>query len=60
MGYFDVQNNVTLPEWLGNNAFHLSHQSNLLRKNKEYYQQYFGNIESNLPYIWPGNIENNS
>lgn len=41
------------PWWLGWDRFHLSHQSNLLRKDKKYYSKYF-NIPSNLPYIWPG------
>lgn len=41
------------PSWLGNEKFHASHRSNLLRKNKEYYSQ-FNWIESDdLPYEWP-------
>lgn len=41
------------PFWLGNLDFHLSHQSNLLRKKPEYYGKYFPGIPNNLPYIWP-------
>lgn len=40
------------PPWLGDNAFHASHRSNLLRKNPEHYSQYF-NDPNDLPYIWP-------
>lgn len=40
------------PPWFGNDDFHASHRSNLLRKS-DYYNQ-FGWIEPNdLPYIWP-------
>ena len=44
---------VKPPEWLGNDKFHASHRSNLLRKDKRYYGGY-GWLESNdLPYVWP-------
>jgi len=40
------------PFWLGDEAFHASHRSNLLRKDNHYQQ--FGWKESFLlPYIWP-------
>lgn len=41
------------PKWLGNKDFHLSHQSNLLRKNSAHYAKYFVGVPENLPYIWP-------
>jgi len=42
------------PPWLGDKKLHQSHQSNLLRKNKEYYSKFFGTeITDNLPYYWP-------
>lgn len=42
------------PEWFGNIKFHLSHQSNLLRKDWDHYIKYFGeNIQdTTLPYEW--------
>lgn len=41
-------------QWLGDEKFHLSHKSNLIRKNPEYYRPIFGiDIPDNLPYIWP-------
>ena len=44
----------TAPEWLGNPELHLSHQSNLLRKDEIYYSQYFA-VSPALPYYWPTN-----
>lgn len=41
------------PVWLGNFDFHLSHQSNLLRKDPAYYRSEFPGVPDNLPYIWP-------
>lgn len=38
-----------LPEWLGNYDFHRSHQSNLKRKDAEYYNF---DVEDDLPYLW--------
>jgi hypothetical protein len=50
---FDHINDIEFPEWLGNEDFHASHRSNLLRKEPEHYGQ-FGWIEAtDLPYVWP-------
>lgn len=44
----------TPPIWLGNEDFHRSHRSNLLRKDWDHYSKFF--IEAvDIPYIWPGN-----
>jgi len=40
------------PDWLGNRQFHLSHKSNLLRKNYKHYSKYF-NVPIDIPYYWP-------
>jgi hypothetical protein len=41
------------PEWLGDSRLHLSHQSNLIRKDPEHYRAIFGNeIPDDLPYYW--------
>jgi hypothetical protein len=45
--------NIFLPDWFGNERFHLSHQSNLLRKDHEHYGQFFMGVPDDLPYIWP-------
>lgn len=42
-----------LPPWLGDDAFHRAHQSNLVRKLPEHYRRYFPEIPDSLPYIWP-------
>lgn len=39
--------------WLGNEAFHASHRSNLLRKDPEHYKQFNWTEPNNLPYVWP-------
>jgi hypothetical protein len=42
-----------LPWWLGNEAFHLSHRSALMRKDAAYYRAAFGDVPDDLPYVWP-------
>lgn len=50
----DIENvNLDVPPWVGYDSFHLSHQSNLVRKNPEFYKPVFGNIPDNLKYVWP-------
>lgn len=44
---------VKYPPWLGNEEFHISHQSNLLRKKEDHYGQYFNGVPNDLPYVWP-------
>lgn len=41
------------PTWFGNEAFHASHRSNLLRKSPEHYSQFGWTEPHDLPYIWP-------
>ena len=50
---FRKGNICLLPDWFGDKAFHLSHQSNLLRKDPEHYGQYFTGVPNDLPYVWP-------
>src|SRR4051794_19519850 len=42
-----------LPPWLGDDAFHTSHRSALLRKAPAYYASLFPDIPDDLPYVWP-------
>ena len=49
-GYF---NNIQPPYWLGYDKFHISHQSNLIRKNAKHYKKQFSKVPDNLPYVWP-------
>jgi Pyrimidine dimer DNA glycosylase len=42
-----------LPPWLGDPAFHRSHQSSLLRKDPEHYGPLFPGVPADLEYVWP-------
>ena len=41
------------PSWLGTEEFHLSHQSNLVRKFPEHYAPQFPGVSPDLEYVWP-------
>ncbi len=41
------------PPWLGDEAFHASHRSNLLRKDGKFYARYGWKESPDLPYVWP-------
>ena len=42
-----------LPPWLGDEAFHRSHQSSLLRKDPDHYGPLFPGVPDDLEYVWP-------
>lgn len=42
-----------LPPWLGEEEFHRSHRSNLLRKEPDHYGEFFTDVPDDLPYVWP-------
>ena len=46
-----------LPSWVGDEALHLSHRSNLLAKDPAFYRprfaERFGPEPDDLPYVWP-------
>ncbi|MGI5372797.1 MSMEG_6728 family protein [Streptomyces sp. CA-251387] len=42
-----------LPPWLGDEAFHTSHRSALVRKDQEVYAALFPGVPDDLPYVWP-------
>jgi len=44
---------IEYPYWLGNEEFHASHRSNLLRKDNKYYSQFNWKEPADLEYIWP-------
>lgn len=50
-----ITKNIIYPKWLGDEEFHASHRSNLLRKDFNYYSKYGWKEQSDLPYIWPIN-----
>jgi hypothetical protein len=41
------------PVWLGDERFHASHRSNLLRKDPTYYGGFGWSEPPDLPYVWP-------
>ena len=43
----------SVPWWIGYEPFHLSHQSNLVRKLPSYYQRFFPDVPDDLGYFWP-------
>ena len=45
---------LDLPSWLGSGELHISHQSNLIRKDREFYAHLFPGVPDDLPYVWPG------
>jgi len=44
---------IVYPEWLGREDLHMSHRSNLIRKDAAYYGITFAGTPLNLPYVWP-------
>ena len=62
-GYNDTQldwfrerignNIIHLPPWLGDDRLHISHQSNLIRKDPDYYGPLFEGVSDDVPYHWP-------
>jgi hypothetical protein len=42
-----------LPPWLGDEAFHRSHQAALVRKDPARYRHLFPDAPMDLPYVWP-------
>lgn len=55
--YFDAAirgySDSTPPGWLGDDAFHASHRSNLLRKDATHYSRFGWTEPHDLPYVWP-------
>lgn len=49
----DVPHNSPMPPWFGDERYHASHRSNLLRKDIAYYSQFGWKEPPDLPYFWP-------
>ena len=49
----NITGEIEDPPWLGWEELHLSHQSNLLRKDPVHYGVHFTGVPNNLPYVWP-------
>lgn len=48
-----VERITGFPKWFGDQKFHDSHKSNLIRKLPEHYGPMWPDVPANLPYIWP-------
>ena len=48
-----MTNDFVVPPWLGNEDFHRSHQSNLVRKDPAHYGPLFPGVPDDLEYVWP-------
>jgi hypothetical protein len=60
MKLYDVnEKNLKMPWWFGTYAYHISHQSNLMRKDPVFYKDFFKlkEDEYDLPYIWPTHLK---
>lgn len=44
---------VEYPHWTHDMAFHVSHQSNLVRKDPAHYRRFFRVVPDCIPYVWP-------
>lgn len=44
---------AVMPPWLGDEDFHRSHQSKLVRKDPEHYREYFPDVPDDLEDVWP-------
>lgn len=53
---FPLESDVK-PEWLGDEAFHDSHKSYLLRSLPSHYRKYWPQTADELPLIWPRSPE---
>ncbi|WP_328340686.1 MSMEG_6728 family protein [Streptomyces violaceus] len=42
-----------LPPWLGDDTFHRSHRSALVRKDATTYAELFPGVPDDLPHVWP-------
>jgi hypothetical protein len=49
---FEVHTDFELPYWFGDDEFHRSHQSNLLRKDLDFYSKHFIGVPDTLAYKW--------
>jgi hypothetical protein len=56
MEFEQIVGDVVLPPWFGDDAFHASHRSNLLKKDPVWYGQFGWKEPDDLPYLWPEEV----
>ncbi len=49
----DLASSGALPAWFGDEEFHRSHRSALVRKDPAFYGPKFPDVPDDLPYVWP-------
>lgn len=52
-----IKRTPRMPPWMGNEQFHASHRSNLLRKAPEWYRQFNWSESDGLEYVWPSSTQ---
>jgi hypothetical protein len=52
MQFERIDGEVVFPPFIGDYKFHMSHRSNLLRKDEDEYEVYDWEVPDYLPYIW--------
>lgn len=52
MKYETINDEIVYPKWWGNQSFHDSHKSNLLRKDYMHYSNFGWNLDPSDPYVW--------
>jgi hypothetical protein len=54
MKMYELPDTIEMPSWLGEGSpVHISHRSNLLRKDPVYYSQFGWDESPNIEYYWP-------
>jgi hypothetical protein len=54
MPFMEIRGRIVMPPWLSDPRLPLSHRSNLMRKDPEFYGQYnWSDADPKAPYWWP-------
>ncbi len=48
----EIYETIEFPKWFGNDKFHNSHKSNLLKKDQVFYCKYNWSVNFEDPYVW--------
>lgn len=51
--FYDSSKVTSLPAFIGDKMFHISHKSNLLRKDSVFYRKFWKDTPDNIEYVWP-------
>ena len=54
----EIEGDIEMPPWLGDETFHRSHRQALLAKKPEHYRQFWPDEEAKIEYVWPSVGEN--